>query len=152
MMSLAGMGTGRRNSRVSRLLDTWAELDDRGDAYDSSTGFKMPNGAIRSADASWLSHRKAQSVPVEHRESFAAVCPEFVIELRCPSDSLSQQQKKMQEWIQNGAELGWLVDPQRRAVTIYRPGHEPEYLDNISQITGEGPVEGFVLPLDRIFV
>ena len=112
----------------------------------------MPSGAVRSADASWLSHEKARSVPLDQREGFAAVCPEFVIELRSPSDTLKQQQHKLAEWMQSGAELGWLIDPQQRAVIIYRPDREPEYLDTISQVAGEGPVAGFVLPLDQIFI
>lgn len=151
VMTPAGSGTGRRNTSIIRHLDEWAEMDGRGIAFDSNTGFTLPDGSMRSPDAAWLLETKWKALSHPDQQRFAPVCPEFVIELRSPTDSLSELQAKMEMWIRNGAALAWLIDPQEKAVTIYRPGQQPERLDTISQVSGEGPVAGFVLPLDRIF-
>ena len=151
VMTPAGSGTGRRNTSIIRHLDEWAENDGRGIAFDSNTGFTLPDGSMRSPDAAWLPQATWDALSPQDRARFAPVCPQFVIELRSPSDSLAELQAKMEMWIRNGALLAWLIDPQEKAVTIYRPGQKPERLDTISQVSGEGPVAGFVLPLDRVF-
>lgn len=151
VMTPAGLGTGNKNSRINRWLDTWADEDGRGLSFDSNTGFTMPSGAIRSPDASWLSQAKYDLLSPQEREQFSRVCPEFVIELRSPSDNLTVLKRKMEEWIENGVVLAWLVDPFEQAVTIYRSNTAPKRLDHPTEVTGEGPVTGFVLPLERIF-
>ncbi len=152
VMTPAGSGTGRKNTSIIRHLDEWAEMDGSGIAFDSNTGFTLPDGSMRSPDAAWLPQARWDALSPEDKARFAPLCPEFVIELRSPSDSLSELQAKMDMWIANGAHLAWLIDPQEKAGTIYRPDQPPERVDAVSQVSGEGPVAGFVLPLDRIFV
>ena len=115
---------------------------ERGAVTDSSTGFRLPNGARRSPDAAWISRDRLGGKPN---------CPEFVIELLSPSDRLPVAKAKMVEWIANGAGLGWMIDPKAQAVTIYRPGQEAETRTGILRLVGEGPVAGFVLELERIW-
>jgi Uma2 family endonuclease len=143
--------TGDRNSEIDCQLRIWAKKDGRGRTYDSSTGFVLPNGARRSPDASWiLKSRIAQLAPAK-REGAWHFCPDFVIELRSPSDRPRALENKMREYLANGAQLGWLIDPGRRAVTIYRPNREPETLIGIDSIQGEDPVAGFVLHLSEVW-
>ena len=134
--------TGIRNSRINYQLMHWALIHERGEVTDSSTGFRLPNGARRSPDAALISRERMRQRPM---------CPRFVIELLSPSDRRSTTHAKMLEWIANGAELGWMIDPKKQSVTIYRPGQEPETRTGILQLAGEGPVEGFVLELERIW-
>lgn len=135
--------TGVRNSQITRQLGNWAEAHG-GFVTDSSAGFVLPNGARRSPDAAWLS-------PERYRQG-QRTCPEFVIELRSSSDRLRQLKAKMEEWIENGAVLGWLIDPANRTVWIYRAGQaEPQELHDAARIEGEGPVAGFALDLSRIW-
>ena len=143
--------TGHKELRIGRYLDAWADEDGRGLAFPSSVGFTLPDGSMRMPDAAWISYDKWNRFSDEERHRFTHVCPDFVVELRSLSDALAQLQQKMRDWIANGASLAWLVDPIEFAITIYGPGREPEYLDNISQVAGEGPVAGFLLPLDQIF-
>ena len=152
VMTPAGSGTGRKNTSIIRHLDEWSEMDGRGVAFDSNTGFTLPDGSMRSPDAAWLPQATWNALSPQDKARFAPVCPEFVVELRSPVDALSELQAKMEMWIRNGAQLAWLIDPQEKAVTTYRPGLLPERLESVSQVSGEGPVAGFVLPLDRVFV
>jgi Uma2 family endonuclease len=139
--------TGLQNSEIDTQLRTWAKKDGRGLAPDSSTGFVLPDGARRSPDASWtLKSRVAQLDPAS-RSGYWHLCPDFVIELRSSSDRPRKLRDKMQEYLANGAQLGWLIDPDRRSVAIYRPGAEVETRTDIDSIAGEGPVTGFVLDL-----
>lgn len=118
-----GWETGRRNRSLTGQLDRWyEENEDLGEAFDSSTGFILPNGATRSPDASWVSRERWQALTPEQRGTFAHICPDFVVELRSSSDTLKSVQDKMREYIDNGAILGWLIDPQQRRVEIYRAG------------------------------
>lgn len=151
IMTPSNLNTSRKNVYIARMLDEWAEEDGRGVAFDSNGGFTLPDASMRSPDASWLANLKWESLSPEEQERFSHITPDFVIELRSPSDRLRETQRKMEMWIGNGVQLAWLIDPTERVVTIYRPGREPERLDTISQVTGEGPVAGFILPLDRIF-
>ncbi|WP_221312876.1 Uma2 family endonuclease [Granulicella aggregans] len=152
IMTPTGYRTGSTNQRISQALGVWADEDGRGVVFDSSTGFTLSNGAIRSPDASWLSHRKGDALTPEQQTGYAPVCPEFVIELTSPSDRLENVKKKvLDEWIANGTELAWLVDSQTRRVTIYRPGQEAEVLEDPTSVQGTGCVAGFELVMERIW-
>ncbi len=147
LMPPTGMDSGRRNSRITRLLDEWAERDGRGACFDSSTYFHLPNGSRLSPDAAWIWEER---LPLDLGSS-GQICPDFVIELRSKSDALGRMKNKMHEWIENGAQLGWLIDPQQKMVTVFRPGREPEELVRPEFVVGESPVEGFRLELAKIW-
>ena len=149
VMAAASTKTGARNARIVRQLDAWAEEDGRGCVVDSSAGFVLPNGALLSPDAAWIAQERIASVDSSNPEIFLRICPDFVIELRSPSDRLADLRKKMNEWIDNGAQLGWLIDPETRSVEIYRSGRAPEILVDPPSVAGEDPVAGFVLPLGQ---
>lgn len=151
LMSPTGAEGGGRNAEVTADLMLWARQDGRGKVFDSNTGFTLPDGSMRSPDASWISWPRWNTLTNEERRRFAPICPEFVIELRAESDRLEDLRAKMQEWVANGAELAWLIDPERKAVEVYRPGRAPELLEGASAVYGEGPVGGFVLELARIW-
>jgi Uma2 family endonuclease len=147
-----GWETGRRNRSLTGQLDRWyEENEDLGEAFDSSTGFILPNGATRSPDASWVSRERWQALPPEQKGTFAHICPDFVVELRSSSDTLKSGQDKMREYIDNGAILGWLIDPQQRRVEIYRAGKDVEVLENPAELSGEAVLPGFVLNLRRVW-
>jgi Uma2 family endonuclease len=146
-------GSSFRNSDITRQLGNWARRDGRGRVYDSSGGVLLPNGSRRSADAAWVEKARVKEARRrEPRRSWPVLCPDFVIELRSPSDRLKQLRAKMEEWIENGAQLGWLINARNRTVTIYRPGREPEVLTNPDRVEGEGPVKGFVLEMAEIWL
>lgn len=151
IMPPAGSETGHRNSTLTLRLAGWAETDDTGLAFDSSTGFTLPNGAIRSPDASWVRREKWNALSKEQREGFALLCPDFVVELRSPTDRLSVLQEKMQEYIDNGARLGWLIDPVDKKVYVYRPGQPLESLDNPTTLSGDPVLPGFVLQVHELW-
>lgn len=147
-----GWETGERNRSLTGQLDRWyEENEDLGKAFDSSTGFILPNGATRSPDASWVSQERWQELAPEQKGTFANICPDFVIELRSRSDTLKSLQEKMREYIANGARLGWLIDPQNRRVEIYRPGLAVEVLENPEELSGEEVLPSFILNLRRIW-
>ena len=129
----------------------FGERDGSGVGFDSSTGFTLPNGAKRSPDASWIRKDRVAALPKEQQEGFYHLCPDFVIELRSSTDRINRLKAKMEEYIANGAELGWLIDPEERTVWIYRPGCAAECVVNLERIAGEGPVAGFVLELAEIW-
>jgi Uma2 family endonuclease len=143
--------TGKQNAKIIIRLGTWAEKDGRGEVCDSSTGFRLPNGARRSPDASWIRKDRVTGLPKQQQQGFLHLCPDFVIELRSSTDRINRLKTKMEEYIANGAELGWLIDPKERTVWIYRPGRAPESLANPDRVAGEGPVAGFVLELADIW-
>ncbi|MEW6212126.1 MAG: Uma2 family endonuclease [Acidobacteriota bacterium] len=151
IMPPTGSLTGWRNARINYYLTAWAEQDGTGLTFDSSTGFTLPNGAKRSPDAAWIKRERWESLTEKEQEGFAPLCPDFVMELRSPDDSLSTLQDKMVEYIENGAQLGWLFDPKARRVYIYRPGSDLELLDNTETISGESVLPGFVLRLKDIW-
>jgi Uma2 family endonuclease len=143
-----GGESGKRNLRISTQLGNWFEAhEDLGVAFDSSTGFKLPNGADRSPDASWISRERWDSLTPQQQKGFVPLCPDFVVEFRSESDSLPKLQAKLQEYIENGTRLGWLIDPQNSQVEIYRPGRDVEVLENPNSLTGEEVLPGFVLNL-----
>jgi Uma2 family endonuclease len=143
--------TGKRNSEIIFQLMMWAKKDGRGEVYDSSAGFRLPNGARRSPDASWIRKERVAALPKKQQEGFYHLCPDFVIELRSPTDRINRLKAKMEEYIANGAELGWLIDPKERTVWIYRPSRVAECAVNPERVLGEGPVVGFVLELADIW-
>jgi Uma2 family endonuclease len=146
-----GGESGKRNLRISTQLGNWVEIhEELGEAFDSSTGFKLPNGANRSPDASWVSRERWESLTPEQRKGLVPLCPDFVVELRSESDSLPKLQVKMREYIDNGARLGWLIDPQKRRVEIFRPGRDVKILENPTNLSGEEVLPGFVLNLGRV--
>ncbi len=147
-----GGESGKRNLSISTQLGNWFEAHEQlGEAFDSSTGFKLPNGADRSPDASWVSRERWESLTPQQRKGFVPLCPDFVVELRSESDSQRKLQAKMREYIQNGAKLGWLINPQKGLVEIYRPGTEVEVLENPTHLSGEDILPGFTLNLRRVW-
>jgi len=151
VMSPTGIEGGGVESEVYLELGIWARADGRGRSFSSSTGFKLPDTSVRSADAAWVSWRRLNSISKEQREGFGPVCPEFVIEVRSKTDRLRPLQAKMEQWIANGAEVAWLIDPIEKAVTIYRPGEEPEHHAHPTSVQGTGPIAGFELVMARIW-
>ena len=151
VMPPAGLGSGWRELRVGRRLDTWAEEDGTGMAYGPSAGFRLPNGAVRAPDASWLRLSRRDGLTEDERERIAPICPDFVLEIRSPSDSLAVVQAKMQEYMENGARLGWLIDPFQRRVHVYRPGQPVEVLEDPATVAGEDVLPGFDLNLSEIW-
>jgi len=151
IMPPAGSESGYRSLGLGAQLNYWAKRDGRGKTFDSSAGFELPNAAVLSPDAAWISKARLAALTTEQKRVFAPICPEFVAEVQSPSDSVPQLKRKMYEWIDNGAQLGWLILPDSKTVYVYRPGQEPEFLINITHLKGEGPVEGFVLDLTEIW-
>ena len=151
IMPPAGMGTGRRNADITAQLVNWAKRDGRGVAFDSSTGFTLSNSAMRAPDASWIVRSRLEQLTKEQQEVFAPICPDFVLELRSPSDTLRSLQLKMQEYLETGARLGWLIDPIAGRAYIYRPGAPVERLDRPDTISGDPELPGFVLDLREIW-
>jgi Uma2 family endonuclease len=143
--------TGRKNFELSVEFGIWSKKDKRGVAFDSSTGFTLPNGARRSPDLSWVKREKWDALSADEKRRFARLVPDFIVELRSESDSLKKVQEKMREYIENGVGLGWLIDPLERCVYIYRAGKEVEILENPKQVSGESPVDNFILDLENIF-
>ncbi len=146
-MSPSGGATGARNAHVVKKLGVWADEDGSGVVFDSSAGFVLPNGAVRSPDAAWVRRRRLAKVPARQRERFLPLCPEFVVEIASPSDRLADLQAKMDEYMANGAELGWLIDPAGRTVSVYRPGAPGQQVTNANSIDAEPLLPGFTLDL-----
>jgi Uma2 family endonuclease len=147
-----GWESGKRNSRITGQLDRWDEENENlGQAFDSSTAFILPNGANRAPDASWISQERWDALTEEQKGTFANICPDFVVELRSVSDTLKSLQEKMQEYMENGAKLGWLIDPKNRTVEVYRVGLEVEVLSDPTELSGEEVLPGFVLNLRRVW-
>jgi Uma2 family endonuclease len=151
IMPPTGGETGRSNFRLNVHFGNWALANGQGEGFDSSTIFKLPNGANRSPDVSWVRRERWEALTPEQRRKFPPLCPDFVIELRSDSDRLSVLQEKMQEYITNGAQLGWLLDPLHRQVWIYRPNAEPLCLNNPERVSGEPELPDYVLPLNEIW-
>lgn len=144
--------TGGRNAILTHLVTAWTLADGTGKAYDSSTGFRLPNGATRAPDASWvLKSRLAAFTPEQRRTGFLPLAPDFVIELRSPIDSLRDVHAKMREYIENGVRLGWLLDPGSRRVSVYRPNAEVETLDDPAEVSADPELPGFVLDLHLVW-
>jgi len=151
IMPPAGGESSFRNNELSAELRDWARKDARGRAFDSSVGYILPSRAAYSPDASWVLRSRFNVLTKEQKRKFLPLCPDFVVELMSPSDRLSKAKAKMQEWIANGVQLGWLLDPDHRTVYIYRSAGEPEQIVNPERLVGESPVAGFVLELADIW-
>ena len=151
IMSPTGGETGNRNAGLTAQLWYWNERTGLGLTFDSSTGFKLPNGADRSPDGAWVARERWDSIAPEKQKRFPPLCPDFVVELLSPSDSLTIAQEKMREYLDNGARLGWLINRRARQVEIYRPNREVEVLENPATLSGEAALPGFVLTLERIW-
>ncbi len=151
IMAPTGAETGVRNSSITGQLYNWAKLDGTGAVFDSSTGFKLPNGADRSPDAAWIPRSRLATVTAEQKEKFLPLCPDFVVELLSPSDDLVDVQAKMTEYIGNGAQLGWLIDPEMRKIHVYHPRKAVVVLENIVEIAADPELPGFVLDLREIW-
>ncbi len=139
--------TGNRNAKLTTQLGTWTEADGTGFSFDSSALFVLPNGAKRSPDAAWISRSRLAALTEEQRAKFLPLCPDFVVELRSSSDSLAELQEKMREYLENGARLGWLLDPPTRSVYVYREGGTVEEIKNAERVEGAPLMAGFVLDL-----
>lgn len=151
IMPPTGGETSRRNAKITQQLLNWAEADGTGIAFDSSGGFKLPNGADRSPDASWIAQERWNALTSDQKQKFLPLCPDFVVELLSPSDSLTTTQQKMQEYCRNGARLGWLINPRARQVEIYRPDRPIELLELPDTLSGEAVLPGFVLNLQLLW-
>ncbi len=145
--------TGNQESSINADLTIWTRGDGTGVAFGPTAGFTLPNGAIRSPDASWIRKTRIAELTSEQREGFWSICPDFVIELRSASDTLRGLRRKMEEYMENGARLGWLIDPldSRRRVYIYRPNAPVEILDGPETLSGEPELPGFTLNLQPVW-
>lgn len=151
VMPPTGGETGRRNFLLAGILSAWVETSGTGVGFDSSTLFSLPNGAKRSPDAAWVKRERWEQLTPRQREEFPPLCPDFVIELRSASDALASLQRKMEEYIANGARLGWLIDPVERRVYVYRPRRRPQRLDHPTVLSGDPVLRGFTLDVRRLW-
>jgi Uma2 family endonuclease len=155
IMSPTGGTAGRKNRRLTQQLGNWADRNGTGETFDSSTVFVLPNGARRSPDASWIKLERWNQLTQAQQDGFPPLAPDFVIELVSPSDMRNQRyedlQAKMQEYLDNGVKLGWLIEPSAKTVEIYRIGQQVEILNNPHTLSGEDVLPGFILDLSEIF-
>jgi Uma2 family endonuclease len=146
------MESDYRNLKLAAKLDAWSEVDGGGKSFGPSAQFLLPDGAALSPDAAWVSNAALARFSAKQRKGFVHLVPEFIVEVMSPSDRLREAQEKMRQWVANGVQLGWLIDGDARTIYVYRPGEaEPEVLVGVGEIAGEGPVAGFVLPLEAIW-
>ncbi|MEW6750335.1 MAG: Uma2 family endonuclease [Candidatus Latescibacterota bacterium] len=151
IMAPTGSRTGRQNLTLAGIFYAWCEADGTGVGFDSSAGFTLPNGARRSPDLAWVRNSRWDALTEAEQEVFAPLCPDFVVELRSPSDSLDALHAKMREYMENGAQLGWLIDPLDRRVHVYRPCAAPVCLDEAASLSGDPVLPGFVLDCRRVW-
>ncbi|WP_017301527.1 Uma2 family endonuclease [Nodosilinea nodulosa] len=151
IMSPTGGNTGKRNVKLTTQLDIWNTRTQLGEVFDSSTGFTLPNGADRSPDAAWVRSDRWQALTPEQQDQFVPLCPDFVVELMSPSDSLERTRQKMAEYLDNGAQLGWLINRKQRQIEVYRPGQTAEILSAPTTLSGDEVLPGFVLDLSLIW-
>lgn len=151
IMPPTGGETGNRNFDLTGQIWLWNRQKRLGKAFDSSTGFVLPNGANRSPDASWIRMERWEALTPEQRKKLLPLCPDFAVELVSESDRLSQIQEKMQEYLANGLRLGWLIDPKTKIVEIYRPNQAVEVLKSPLTLSGEDVLPDFTLSLAEIW-
>ena len=155
VMSPTGGEAGRKNRRLTQQIGVWTDRDGRGEAFDSSTVFVLPNGARRSPDVSWIKNERWNGLTLKEKQGFPPIAPDFVIELVSPSDVKNQRyedlQAKMKEYLDNGVKLGWLIEPSAKTVQIYRLNKQVEILNNPQSISRENVLPGFTLDLSEIF-
>ena len=150
-MPPTGGETGRSCSILATQLGMWSRQDGTGVSFGSSAGFILPNGAIRGPDAAWIKREKWDSLTAQQRKKFVPFCPDFAVELRSPSDTLTELYLKMFEYLENGMSLGWLIDPFKRQVYIYRPGEEVVILGNPETVSADPLLPGFTLDLTELW-
>lgn len=146
-----GFKTSDRNAEITTQLRVWAKKDKNGKTTGSNGGFILKNGAVYAPDASWTDKKRLEKFSAEELKKFLPLCPDFVIELRSESDNLTDLQNKMAEYVENGARLGWLIDPKNKRVSIYRTSGEVKILDNSKTVSGEDVLVGFELDLTEIW-
>ena len=155
VMSPTGGEAGRKNRRLTQQIGIWTDRDGTGEAFDSSTVFVLPNGARRSPDVSWIEQERWNQLTGAQQDGFPPIAPDFVIELVSPSDIKNQRyedlQLKMQEYLDNGVKLGWLIEPEAKTVEIYKVGQQLKILNNPQTLWGEDVLPGFILDLSEIF-
>lgn len=143
--------TENRNFKIAQQVGNWADQDGTGEVFDSSSGFTLPNGATRSPDVAWIQQERWEALSAEEKASFAPSCPDFVVKLRSASYGLADRQEKMEEYIENGARLGLLIDRKNRAVHVFCPGQTIEILENPSEVSCEPEFAGFTLQMAKIW-
>jgi Uma2 family endonuclease len=144
-------GTSRGNTKLTTAFENWAVRDGSGVVFDSSGGFILPNGAMRSPDVAWVKQDRLDALDDDPSDEFVPICPDFVLELRSSSDSMRALKAKMVEYLSNGARLGWLLDPLEKQVYVCRPGKEPKVLNDPKSISGDPILRGFQLELEPIW-
>jgi Uma2 family endonuclease len=151
IMPPTGGKTGIINFKLITQFGIWVETVKTGNGFDSSTIFVLPNGAHRSPDLAWVRNERWETLTEEQQEKFPPLCPDFAVELRSRTDALKTLQAKMQEYIDNGAQLGWLIDPVEKRVHVYRPGFAIEILDNPQSVSGQPLLSGFMLDAQSLW-
>ncbi|MFS8803449.1 Uma2 family endonuclease [Synechococcus sp. R55.4] len=151
IMSPTGGETGNLNFEIAGEVYVWNRQSGRGKSFDSSTGFSLPSGSDRSPDLAWIPIEKWEALDPSVRQGFLPLCPDFVVEILSPTDSWIQTQAKMQEYMDNGCRLGWLLDPKVKRVMIYRQGQAPELVEDPETLSGEDVLPGFTLPIRKIW-
>jgi Uma2 family endonuclease len=151
VMPPAFSDTGNRNSKIAGQLFVWTEADRTGEAFDSSSGFTLPNGAIRSPDVAWILSDRWNALSAKQQASFAPIAPDFVVELRSSSDRLIGLQEKMEEYVANQVRLGLLIDRKHRKVYVYRPGQAVEVLEEPEVVSCEPELPGFGLKMAKVW-
>ena len=151
IMSPTGGNTGKRNVKITTQLDIWNSENNLGEVFDSNCAFRLPNGSQRAPNASWVSREKWDALTLEEQDKFLPLCPDFVVELMSPSDTLEKTRAKMREYVENGAKLGWLINRKKRQLEIYRPEQDVEILENPQTVSGENVLPGFILDLTLIW-
>ena len=151
IMSPTGGESGDQDSEINMQLRNWSKRNGTGTTFSSSTGFRLPNGSVRSPDASWISYARLNTLSKEQRRKFIPLCPEFVIELRSPSDLLSDLRAKMQEYLENGVQLGLLIVPEQKRVYIYQPNQPVQELEGCDTVSCDSVLPGFELVVKEIW-
>ncbi|MFB2894525.1 Uma2 family endonuclease [Aerosakkonemataceae cyanobacterium BLCC-F50] len=151
VMPPTGSETGNKNFDISGQIWLWNRQTKLGVAFDSSSGFHLPNGADRSPDAAWIRRERWDALTKEQQETFAPICPDFVLELRSKNDKMEPLRAKMREYLENGASLGWLIDRKNQKVEIYRQNRDVQVLDHPLTLSGEDVLPGFVLDLTEVW-
>jgi Uma2 family endonuclease len=151
IMTPEGGSSAHGSAGLIAVFYQWAERDGRGKVFGPAGGFILPNGAMRSPDVAWVRNDRLEKLTDKQWQRFLPLCPDFVVELRSPSDSVSRLQQKMEEYRQSGAQLGWLLDPKNKEVHVYRPGAAAQILANPAKLSGEPLLPGFELDVRRIW-
>ena len=151
IMAPVGTEGGHRNFNLYIPFGVWHERTGEGKFFDATAGFRLPNGAMRSPDVAWVRQEQIDRLTQAEWEKFAPLCPDFVVELRSRSDRLPILKKKLVEYLESGARLGWIIDPLKKQVFVYRPGQPVEHLKNPATLSGEPVLAGFTLDLTRVW-